>query len=490
MKLISFKRVGREKEEPALKGYLTVYLTLSLTVILSLFLVLIEGARMSGARLVTECVADIGMNSILAEYHRELLEQYEVFFIDTSYGTALPSYYKTAEHLEDYMEHNFSLKDSALGLAYHDVFDLSVQNVQIGNLSVATDNNGQVFRKQAIEYMYDKYGISLLSDVSNWVSVVENYKLDDSDVEARRTEIENQIHSIDGKEIQISEEEWITVEVENPADSINARRNQGILFLVMENTDELSNVSFDTGSSISRRTLNTGIGLNPLKENGENLADKLLFDEYLLEKFSRYGQELPKSHLKYQIEYILAGKSCDLDNLKAIASRLLFIREAANVMFLFGNTARRAQAALVAAAVSAIFLVPELQPLLEYSILFAWAFAESVCDVKALFAGGKIPLLKDGATWYTDIGCLGKEFTAGDGSTGLTYEDYLRVLLALGDTNQKTRRCMDMAELDIRKTAGNSQFRLDGCVDSMMLEINVISDYGNSFFIKRRCCYG
>ncbi len=47
------------------KGYITVFLTLSLTLILSLVFTVIEGARISAIRMKFECVADIGMNSVL-----------------------------------------------------------------------------------------------------------------------------------------------------------------------------------------------------------------------------------------------------------------------------------------------------------------------------------------------------------------------------------------------------------------------------------------
>ena len=82
---------------------MTIYLALSLTAVLSLCVLLIEGARMNGARFMAEYSLDVGMNSVLAEYHKELLEQYDVFFVDTSYGTDLPSIYNTAEHLQKYI---------------------------------------------------------------------------------------------------------------------------------------------------------------------------------------------------------------------------------------------------------------------------------------------------------------------------------------------------------------------------------------------------
>jgi hypothetical protein len=51
-------------------GYMTIYLALTLGVMISLCLALIEGCRYRGICLETECVMDIGMDSILAEYHR------------------------------------------------------------------------------------------------------------------------------------------------------------------------------------------------------------------------------------------------------------------------------------------------------------------------------------------------------------------------------------------------------------------------------------
>ena len=68
-------------------GYMTIYLALTLGVMISLCLALIEGCRYRGICLETECVMDIGMDSILAEYHRELFAQYNLFAVDCSYGT-------------------------------------------------------------------------------------------------------------------------------------------------------------------------------------------------------------------------------------------------------------------------------------------------------------------------------------------------------------------------------------------------------------------
>lgn len=474
------------------KGYLTVFLALSLTVLLSLCLTLVEGARNNGARFMAEYALDVGMNSILAEYHRELLKQYDVFFVDTSYGSSLPSGYKTADHLREYMDRNFSCEDLGIGIFNQDLYGLSVQNIRLGNLAVAADEQGKVFRKQAIQYMYDKYGLSILSEVEQWEKIVKEYNLDHSDVTERRQAVDGRIAALDGTQIQVSEEEWVEVDVDNPADQVNVRRNKGVLLLAMKDTDHLSNAGLSKSQASSNRELYRGQGPIAPRSGQETLPELLLFDEYILEKCSFYGEELDKSHMKYQVEYILAGKDNDLDNLKSIASRLLLIREAANVAYLFADSGKRAQASALAATVSAVLLLPELQLLLEYSILFAWAFAESVYDVRSLFDGGKVPILKAESTWHTDIGALFEAAageSGGKSETGLSYEDYLRVLLKMTDTNIKTMRLLDMVELDIRKTAGNQNFRIDGCIDGMRIEANIISRYGYAFVLQRDCFY-
>lgn len=485
MKWINFK-----KELPGCNAYLTVFLALSLTVILSLCLTLIEGARKNGARFMSEYAMDVGMNSILAEYHRELLKQYDVFFIDTSYGSNLPSLNKTAERLRFYMDGNLSCRDSLLQ-AVPDLYGLYVHDIRIDSPAVATDQNGDVFRRQAIEYMNDKYGFSILKDIGAWEQAVAEYELDGGSLSSQRENVESQIDAIDGSEIQVSEEEWVAIEVENPADQVNIQRNKGVLLLAMRNTDDLSGSSFDKAKAASSRELYRGHGIKTKQNPGESLQGLLLFDEYLLEKCSYYGQELEKSHMKYQIEYILAGKDNDLDNLKSIAARLLMIREAANAAYLFSNEGKRAQAALLAAGVAAVAMVPELQTLLEYSILFAWAFAESVYDVRSLFEGGKTPLLKTDSNWHTDISALfdSTEANSEKSETGLSYADYLRVFLKMENIQKKTMRLFDMAELDIRKTSGNQNFRIDGCIDGMRIEADILAGNKYNYIIQRDCCY-
>ena len=81
-------KAGKKREKYLYAGgYLTVFLALTITVLLSLILLLLEGARINAIRMKTETAGNIAVRSALGEFHRELLRQYDLYFIDTSYGT-------------------------------------------------------------------------------------------------------------------------------------------------------------------------------------------------------------------------------------------------------------------------------------------------------------------------------------------------------------------------------------------------------------------
>lgn len=107
---------------------------------------MIEGARRNGARLETEIAAEVSMQSVLAEFHRELFYQYNIFAVDSSYGTELPGKANTERRLEYYLEKNLDKREVFLGfLFYRDFFDLSPENISVTRVSVLTDGDGAVF---------------------------------------------------------------------------------------------------------------------------------------------------------------------------------------------------------------------------------------------------------------------------------------------------------------------------------------------------------
>lgn len=123
-------------------GSISVYLILIFAVLLSFILLIVEGARKNAIRMKTECAMDLSMSSIFAEYNRELLNQYDLFFIDASYGQSSAAINNTAEHLKGYLNDNFEISET-FGIK-KDLLSLKAEEVTITDFSLASDSNGLI----------------------------------------------------------------------------------------------------------------------------------------------------------------------------------------------------------------------------------------------------------------------------------------------------------------------------------------------------------
>lgn len=494
------ERKGHGSAEQIDNAYLTVCLALCLAVILSLCLTLIDGARRNGARLEAECVADIGLQSIMAEYHRELMKQYNLFAIDASYGTASCSKANTEAHLKNYLTKNLSYGDILFSdVFYRDFLALRLEQANLTKVSILTDQKGAVFRKRAVEAVKADIGLDLLQELQGWMQAVEVNGMEEGKEEAQKRELDEQIdgwiEEYDGMEIEVAEEEWQTLELRNPTESLEAKKSQGILKLVIEDSETISKNILYTDylvmNRMQRGEINRGNMAYESPGDVDGLIERFIFQEYLLRYMGRYGAEEEEDALRYQIEYLIAGKDSDVENLKGVANRLCALREAANAMYLLSNEKKRGEIKVAAGLVCTLIMLPELTPLLEGAILLAWAFAESVYDVKSLLAGGKVPLFKDDESWHYGLlaameGGLQDQEQEGE---GLSYQDYLRIFMMFTDTEVITARAMNMVEADIRRTPGNSLFRMDGCFDAVEAYIKIGSGHGYQYEITRQKIY-
>lgn len=472
------------------KGYITVFLSLSLTLILSLVFTLIEGARISAVRMKFECVADIGMNSVLAEYHRELLKQYDLLFVDMSYGGSIPSAANTEEHLRRYIQENLQCKKENIFRKTRDFLDMRTESVELTEYSIASDGNGNVIKRQISDYMADYPIGNLIMRLTGNIAQADGVRMESRDIDGERESIQTRIEEI-GAPMQESEEGvYEEVPINNPADIANATRSIGVLNLVVDDIDSISTTKIVKEQYISKRTpLMQGNGICAEAEAVSGTSNDILFLAYLFDKCGYYGHEKENSMLRYQIEYIIAGKDNDWQNLEQIARKLLKWREVSNVLYILSDSAKIAEAEAMALALTAVALSPELAEPVKYAILFAWAYVESLRDVKDLLKGGKVPVYKSSADWKTGINSIkdvrGSLNNTDEGGRGLSYKEYLEIMLFLADSHNKTFRAMDVMEMDIRKTPGNSEFRLDGCFDTYRARLSVTSGFGYKYEMER-----
>ena len=470
------------------KGYITVFLSLSLSLILSLVLTLIEGARISAVRMKFECAADIGMNAVLAEYHRELLKQYDLLFVDTSYGGSAPSIANTEEHLRNYIQKNLQAQKKGGFLLLRDFLDMGVIDVEITEYSIASDANGEVLKRQITDYMADYPVGSILEKISGNVMQINDAQMESRDIAGERESYQAQIDEIGLPEEEVEEGVFEEVPLDNPADAANATRSIGVLNLVVDDIGSISTVKTALSQYISHRSLMQGNGVCQEAAEISGGANDILFLVYLFEKCGYYGNLKEDSLLQYQIEYIIAGKDTDWQNLEQVAKRLLRWREVSNVLYILSDGGKVAEAEAMALALTAVMLLPALTEPVKYTILYAWAYVESLQDVKTLLNGGRVPVFKTAADWKTGIDSIKNvkgSLTNEDSGRGLNYKEYLEVMLFLTNDHDRTFRAMDIMEMDIRKTPGNGNFRLDGCFDTYRAHLSVASGFGYSYEMER-----
>lgn len=225
-------------------------------------------------------------------------------------------------------------------------------------------------------------------------------------------------------------------------------------------TDELPSVSVDSSSEDDEETI------------AQATANKVIFGQYVLEHFGNAVETKEDTALDYEVEYILGGKDSDVGNLKVVVNRIVALRSSLNFISILQDSAKKNEAYTLATAMVGFTGMPLLITAFQILILTAWSMAEAVTDVKALLEGEKVPTIKNSTQWNLSIEDF-KNFTGKDIETvsyesGLEYEDYLRVLLAMQGKQKQYYRTMDVIQLNMCLNE-NENFRMTDCMVSAQI---------------------
>lgn len=474
------------------RGEITVFLSLVLVIMISVLFTVIEAARTNAVQFQAECVADMALQSALAEYNRELLEQYELFFIDIGYGTEKSGYELLEQHILHYMDKNFHLEESSYTDGIRDLLQLSTDSILILEAAGALDDNAEVLERKAVDYMLDRYELldlsQKLSHIGRDTDEIKRKELISDKMERMREDNEEKIRSVDTT-VEDEEGKKKKIPVNNPADKINSRRGSSRILKTVTKEKAVSDKEICLEDYISHRGYKERDGFLSGEEDVTG-AEDLIFQKYIMETCGKYTDLKEGSRLDYEMEYILSGKCSDRENLQNVVNQLLVIRETANFIYLLSDSGKQAQAEAVASALAVVIFFPELKDLIKLSLLIGWAYAESVNDVTILLNGGSVPIWKDGDSWKLSLkNALKLEVEDESTGEGLSYEQYLHVLLAVSDKKQRNLRFMDIIEMNIRQTPGNENFRMDQCIHSFTAEMTIRSGTGYSCLIKRTAGY-
>lgn len=486
------------------RGSITVFLALILSLVTALVCTGIESVRMAAARTQILNGADIGLYSLFGQFDREMLKDYDLFLLDGSCGQGSLDLASVYDNFSSYMKP--VLKQNSQ--------KLSVVQGGFSAYRLLTDEGGEPFYNQVVQYMKEtlgSQGVSLLLDKmkdrkekteqaeqageqAENGDIIENY---DAEMEENNRKNEEALAEAEknpeGGELEDGDNVTAPPQkVVNPISIIRRIRKMGILELVIPGNKGVYDGQVQAGTLLSRREKQKGMPMYEPEKTDTSYTSQILFQQYLMEKLGNYSAP-GKGALKYQTEYILGGKTGDIENLKSVAGRLLLIREGVNMVHLVSDGTKRAQAAGLASAIASAFLIPPATGVIEAAILLCWAFGESILDVRELFDGGKVPLVKSTADWQLSLENLpellnGLDSVRRGSEDGMSYEDYLQVLLLGVSREEKITRAMDMIELCVREK-GRKNFRMDSCIVAAEISVDVKANKRKVFNVTRAYGY-
>lgn len=466
-----------------LKGSSSVFFALLLLLVSSFVFVLLEGARSEGLKSCARQNAELVNESLLAGYVRPLWERYHLFLMDCAGEDGNLDASRIEGAALALSEENLK-KDDEGGKDYR-MFYLEAENALMEGYSLVTDHGGMDFFSLASDYMKEAIAWEAAKTLYGKLEEAGKVKETAGDVEKvakdakREIEAAKQREEEEGKKSvkrvnRAKAQEAASGETgENPLDYIGKWRSVGMLVLIGADADKISDKAIDRDTVLDKREKNKG---NMEIEQKRDWYEDVLFQEYVMKYFASYQNpfEQQSGHvLDYEAEYIIAGKASDRENLVSVCERILLIREAANYIYLQTDAAKCAEALSAATLLAGFSGNPLLVKGVQQAILAVWAFAESVSDVKSLLAGESIPLIKTAADWSTDVGALSEKqqfVKAKKCETGLSYRDYLRILLFMTEKKKVCLRSMSLIEQNIRKEEGYDELRMDCLLHSFSME--------------------
>ncbi|WP_367566356.1 DUF5702 domain-containing protein [Lacrimispora sp.] len=220
------------------------------------------------------------------------------------------------------------------------------------------------------------------------------------------------------------------------------------------------------------------------------LVERILFQEYCGSFLTDFLSEEDKA-VQYELEYLIAGKNTDEENLKKAVGDILMIREGMNLIHILSDRQKRDEAKALANVITGSAGLLPLAGVVAFFIMSVWALGEAVIDVKMLLEGKKAAFIKTKETWnlsltgLLELGSTGSCPEGGGDEKGMGYEGYLKLLLFIGNEEINRYRLMDVIQMNICRK--QQDFRMAHCV--YQAEIKGTANARHMFFGGRNPYY-
>ena len=450
------------------RGEVTAYLSLVFILLIAFVSGIMESASIQLAKNYRRTDMNRAVECVFAEYQKELFEEYDIFALDGSYETGQYAEQNVTDRFNYYCE----------GRMEHEV-----ERIQF-----LTDYGCSAFLEQVSAYMEHKFGLEVVKDMLDMTSVwgqqeerAEDYAEEEDSWQEHMDQLLNE------NESELPEEN-------NPIAHVGQMKKSPLLTLVLPRNQAVSEKRTEGGEMLAARNRNQGYGRFSDVAAEKGSVSALLFGEYLLHHFSKFTDTERTGVLDYELEYILAGKDSDKENLESVVRKLLFLRFVPNYTYIQTDSAMKAEAETAAMALCTLLAVPAITEAAAQGILLAWAYGESIMDLRSLLKGSRVPLVKSKESWQLQLSKLltlgtDEDLSEGrDDENGLSYSEYLRMLFFLSKKETAALRTLGIIEQNMRKVHGQTYFHADFCISRM--EIQSVCSLRRGIRYQFRTYYG
>ena len=471
------------------KGSITVFAALSFMLIAQMLFTLLEVARYREFEKVLPMNSEAVLESVFADYCSPLWEDYRILGVCVEDAEGSFSLSQKEAEIRNLTAYNLGSKGKNPLAPGMSLLTAEMTDAEFAPYRLLTDQNGKAFSQVVCAYMKKNMAYEMAKSVYNNYESVKEVSKDCADTDESINEAmdalehpekyeeqgENPASASNQKSSSVrsqktalkgasrkSESEKDESEEENILTTVAESKKKGVLSLVLPESARISDKSVNLADMVSHRKLEAGT-MKPV--TSDDWYQQVLFNQYLINYLSSYTNPGDNRGLSYEIEYVLGGKESDSENLKIVAGELLALREPLNLASLAVSPEKQEEAMALALTLAGMSANPFVIEAVKYGILAAWAFAESVLDVRTLLSGGKISLIKSEADWTSNVHALPELLSgwsvAKDCPQGLDYGQYLAMLLLFHGETELAMRTMDIQETTVRKQEGYENFRMD-----------------------------
>lgn len=482
------------------RGSITVFAALAIMLVAQLLFTLIEEARHVEFKKIVQMNTDSVLESIFADYCGPLWDEYHLLGMTTENSDGELSTNNRSAQMRKLTQENLGDSHKNELFAGINLFHADLVDMNADFYLLMTDGGGSVFEQAISAYMKENLAYELAKGIyNNFESIKDSQdqygdgsdKIDgalDALEEAKKeseeaaekksksgvktqsgvTMLGNAVHAQSANRAKTEKKS----DEENPLTTVTEAQKSGILSLVLPSEAHLSGAAFTSEARVSKRTLAQGTAEIP---SDEDWYDETLFTQYVCNYMSSYTAPIADRALQYEMEYLIGGKDNDADNLRVTVDRLLLVREGLNMASLMAMPDKQAEAMTLAVTLAGATVNPLIIEAVKYGILAAWAYVESVLDVRALLDGDKISLIKSSATWTSTIENFPTLLSGWSKARscdvgGLNYMQYGASLLLFESGKTLAMRAMDAQEATVRTVDGYDKFRMDHVVCEMQVQ--------------------